>query len=63
MKSKYEPAQVLKSIRGINAGSKMDMDDLCTALSATRITFDDIIDSIWTFDKADEALQYLWQGK
>ncbi|TVY29515.1 Zinc-type alcohol dehydrogenase-like protein [Lachnellula hyalina] len=50
-------------LRGINGGSKTDMDDLSTALTATRIKFDDIIDSTWTFDKADEALQYLWEGK
>ncbi|TVY43847.1 Zinc-type alcohol dehydrogenase-like protein [Lachnellula subtilissima] len=50
-------------LRGINAGSKTDMEDLSTALTATRIKFDDIIDSTWTFDKADEALQYLWEGK
>ena len=41
----------------------MDMDDLSDALTATRIRFDDIIDSTWAFDKADEALQYLWEGK
>ena len=39
------------------------MDDLTAALTATRIKFDDIIDSIWAFDKADEALQYVWEGK
>ncbi|KAL8996977.1 MAG: hypothetical protein Q9169_003628 [Polycauliona sp. 2 TL-2023] len=50
-------------LRGINAGSKLDMDDLCTALTATKITFDDIIDSTWTFDDANEALQYVWEGK
>ncbi|KAK3691820.1 hypothetical protein LTR37_018419 [Vermiconidia calcicola] len=50
-------------LRGINAGSKADMDDLTAALTATRIKFDDIIDSIWAFDKADEALQYVWEGK
>ncbi|KAL8853178.1 MAG: hypothetical protein Q9221_001912 [Calogaya cf. arnoldii] len=50
-------------LRGINAGSKMDMDDLSSALTATQIRFDDILDSTWAFDKADEALQYLWEGK
>lgn len=41
----------------------MDMDDLSSALAATRIKFDDIIDSTWSFDNANEALQYLWEGK
>ncbi|KAL2048197.1 hypothetical protein N7G274_000108 [Stereocaulon virgatum] len=59
-------------LRGINAGSKTDMDDLSTALTAMKIkfddiidstwAFDDIIDSTWAFDNADEALQYLWEG-
>ncbi|KAF9887418.1 hypothetical protein FE257_010273 [Aspergillus nanangensis] len=50
-------------LRGINAGSKHDMDDLCTALTATRIDFDDIIDSTEPFEKADQAIEYIWQGK
>lgn len=49
--------------RGINAGSKQDQDDLCAALSATQIQFDDIIDSVYPFEKADEAIEYIWQGK
>lgn len=51
------------SARGIDAGSKHDLDDLCAAISATQMTFDDIIDSVEPWDKADEALQYLWEGK
>lgn len=39
------------------------MNDLCAALTATSIRFDDILDSTWPFEKADEALQYLWEGK
>jgi Zn-dependent alcohol dehydrogenase len=49
--------------RGINAGSKMDMEDLCAALSATRIQFDDIIDSVLPFESAEEAVEKVWQGK
>lgn len=33
------------------------------AISATQMTFDDIIDSVWSFDKAEEAIEYMWQGK
>ncbi|EOD42991.1 putative alcohol dehydrogenase protein [Neofusicoccum parvum UCRNP2] len=51
------------NLRGINAGSKQDMDDLCAALSATEMTFDDIIDSVHSFEKADEAIDYVWRGK
>jgi Zn-dependent alcohol dehydrogenase len=49
--------------RGINAGSKMDMDDLCAVLSATRVQFDDIIDSVQPFESAEEAVEKVWQGK
>lgn len=51
------------NVRGINAGSKHDLDDLCAALSATQISFDDIIDSVFGFEQADEAIEYIWQGK
>ena len=50
-------------LRGINGGSKMDLDDLCAALSATKIQFDDIIDSVQLFDNAEEAIESVWQGK
>lgn len=33
------------------------------AISATQMTFDDIIYSVWSFDKAEEAIEYMWQGK
>lgn len=41
----------------------MDLDDLCAAISATRIQFDDIIDSVLPFEKAEEAIEQVWQGK
>ncbi|KAF2799752.1 NAD(P)-binding protein [Melanomma pulvis-pyrius CBS 109.77] len=51
------------TLRGINVGSKHDMEDLCAALSATQLDFSDIIDSVYSFDKAEEAIEYIWQGK
>ncbi|KID85299.1 Alcohol dehydrogenase superfamily, zinc-type [Metarhizium guizhouense ARSEF 977] len=51
------------SVRGINAGSRDDQEDLVAAISATKMTFDDIIDSVWPFEKADEAMEYVWQGR
>ncbi|KAH7396233.1 alcohol dehydrogenase [Pyrenochaeta sp. MPI-SDFR-AT-0127] len=51
------------NLRGINAGSKQDMDDLCDAITATQMTFEDIIDSTQPFEKAEEAIQYIWEGK
>ncbi|KAB8068156.1 chaperonin 10-like protein [Aspergillus leporis] len=47
----------------INAGSKQDMDDLCTALDATQMPLKDIIDSVEPFQKAEEAIEYIWQGR
>ena len=37
--------------------------DLCAAIEATQMRFDDIIDSTMPFSKADEAIEYIWQGK
>lgn len=49
--------------RGINAGSKFDTEDLCVALESTQMQFDGIIDTVYPFEKAEEALQSLWEGK
>ncbi|KAL9090040.1 MAG: hypothetical protein Q9159_002208 [Coniocarpon cinnabarinum] len=50
-------------LRGINAGSKFDMDDLCAALETTQMQLDDIIDKTYPFEHAEEAVQCLWEGK
>jgi threonine dehydrogenase-like Zn-dependent dehydrogenase len=50
-------------VRGINAGPVSDMDDLCAALEATQMQLGDIIDTVYPFDKAEEAVQSLWNGK
>lgn len=39
------------------------MEDLCAALESTQMQFDDIIDTVYPFEKAEEALQSLWEGK
>ncbi|KAJ4388694.1 hypothetical protein N0V93_006153 [Gnomoniopsis smithogilvyi] len=52
------------SVRGINAGSKLDFEDLCDALSVTKFKFDDSIDTVFSFYKqAEEALQYPWADR
>lgn len=33
------------------------------AISAAKMTFEDIIDSVWEFEKAEEAIEFVWQGK
>lgn len=49
--------------RGINAGSKFDMEDFCAALAATEMRLDDLIDRVFAFAEAEEAVEYIWQGR
>jgi NADPH:quinone reductase-like Zn-dependent oxidoreductase len=51
------------NVRGINAGSKEDQDDLIAAISSMQLTFYDIIDSVWPFEKSDEAIEFIWKGQ
>jgi threonine dehydrogenase-like Zn-dependent dehydrogenase len=53
----------LTKYRGINAGSKYDMEDFCAALDATQTPLGDLIDRVFTFEQAEEAVDYVWQGK
>ncbi|KAF2023655.1 alcohol dehydrogenase [Setomelanomma holmii] len=50
------------NLRGINAGSVQDLSDLCAAVTATQMRFDDIIDSARPFEEAEEAIRYVWEG-
>ena len=49
--------------RGINDGSKFDQEDFCAALSATQTQLDDLIDKVFPFEQAEEAVDYVWRGK
>ena len=51
------------NLRGINAGSKFDMEDFCAALSAAQTRLHDLIDKVFPFEQAEEAVEYVWQGK
>ncbi|KAJ5984378.1 hypothetical protein N7481_006477 [Penicillium waksmanii] len=51
------------NLRGINAGSKHDMEDFCAALSAAQTGLHDLIDKVFPFEQADDAVEYVWQGK
>ncbi|OQU98519.1 hypothetical protein CLAIMM_04293 [Cladophialophora immunda] len=51
------------NLRGINGGSKLEQEDLCAALSATQMRFKDIIDKVYDFTDADEAIEDIWQGR
>ncbi|KAL4748778.1 hypothetical protein BDW72DRAFT_214589 [Aspergillus terricola var. indicus] len=50
-------------LRGINGGSKHDMDDRRAALAAVQMPLNDIIDSVEPFERAEEAIEYIWQGR
>lgn len=39
------------------------MEDFCAALSASQTPLDDLIDSVFRFEQAEEAVEYIWQGK
>ena len=39
------------------------MENICAALEATQMQFDDIIDKVYPFSEAEEAVQSLWEGK
>ena len=51
------------NLRGINVGSKHDFEDLNAAIAATAMRFEDIIDRKFSFGDAEEAIEYVWQGK
>ena len=65
LKTRLSPVQRLTSIllRGINCGPPAYMDNLSAALEATNMQLDDIIDKIYPFSEAEEAVQSLWDGK
>ena len=51
------------NLRGINAGSVQDLEDLSITASNMKMRFSDIIDIVFPFDQAEEALDHLWKGK
>lgn len=34
-----------------------------TAISSLNMTFGDIINSVWDFEKSEEAIEFVWQAK
>ncbi|KAM0324636.1 hypothetical protein ACHAQA_008026 [Verticillium albo-atrum] len=51
------------NLRGINGGSKHELEDLCVAVEATKMRFHDTIDSVFPFEQSEEAIEHVWQGK
>jgi NADPH:quinone reductase-like Zn-dependent oxidoreductase len=58
------PLLIEKTItyRGITAGSRLDFENMNKMIAATGLRFDDVIDRRYSFDKAEEAIRYLWSG-
>lgn len=49
--------------RELNAGSVADLQDHCTAVSAVKATFVDIVGSTRPFEEAEDAIKYIRKGK
>jgi NADPH:quinone reductase-like Zn-dependent oxidoreductase len=39
------------------------MEDFCAALEAAQTPLNDLIDKVFPFEQADDAIEYVWQGK
>lgn len=39
------------------------MEDFCAALLAAQTRLSDLIDKTFPFEEAEEAVEYVWQGK
>lgn len=39
------------------------MEDLVAALESTQLQLEDMIDMVYPFEKAEEAVQTLWEGQ
>lgn len=39
------------------------MEDFCAALSAAQSPLSDLIDRVFPFEAAEEAVEHVWQGK
>jgi len=50
------------SLRGINVGSKRDLEQLCRLIDVKKLSLSELIDKTFDFDKAPEAFQYLASG-
>jgi NADPH:quinone reductase-like Zn-dependent oxidoreductase len=53
----------LTSSRGINVGSKLDLENLNRAVTANGLGFTDVIDRTFPFGRAEEAFDYVLSGK
>ncbi|KAH7071489.1 alcohol dehydrogenase [Paraphoma chrysanthemicola] len=51
------------NLRGINAGSVQDLEDISSAISKAQMRFEDIIDSVRPFEQAENAIRYVWEGR
>ena len=49
--------------RGVNVGSRLELEQLNRVISANQMRFGEIIDRKFSFGQASEAFAYLWSGK
>ncbi|KAF2098806.1 zinc-binding oxidoreductase [Rhizodiscina lignyota] len=50
-------------LKGINVGSRLDFEQMNKLISANGISFEEVIDQKYSFDRASDAFEYLWSGK
>lgn len=39
------------------------MEDLCEAITTSEMDLDDLVDKVFPFSQAEEALQFIWEGR
>jgi NADPH:quinone reductase-like Zn-dependent oxidoreductase len=39
------------------------MEDFCAALETAQTPLNDLIDKVFPFEQADDAVEYVWQGR
>jgi len=50
-------------LRGINVGSRLELEQLCRVINANKMGFSEIMDKVFPFEEASDAFAYLWSGK
>lgn len=56
-------AKKLTPRRGINVGSRLELEQLNRVIEANQMSFQELIDKRFPFSQASDAFRYLWSGK
>ncbi|CAI7664190.1 unnamed protein product [Penicillium discolor] len=61
--SRQDPNDMRELIPTLIDRRRYDMEDFCAALSVAQTPLDDLVDVIFPFEEAEQAVKYLWLGK